>query len=584
MDALTSPARGNLWDKTTRWMAAHPKWTLALAVVVALGPFLAKPFNMDDPLFVWTARQIHAHPCNPYGFNVNWYGKVQPMFGVTKNPPLASYYLALAAGILGWSETALHFAFLLPALAAILGTYRLARHFCDQPLPAALATLFTPVFLVSSTGVMCDVLMLAFWVWAMVLWVEGMERDAFWPLAGAGLLMALAALTKYFGACLIPLLAVYSLMSKRRFGGWAASLFIPLLALFAYEWATRTLYHRALMTEAAHYASLWSPFLAGLFPGERTAAGLIVLTAGERAAAGFTALTFTGGCLATALFLAPWLWRTRALLAMAGAVALTACALLGTGTLLQPYPLIQDRFRLFMEGQIIFWTLGGVSVLALAVADVWNRRDARSWLLALWVIGTFLFTALFNWTVNGRSILPMAPAVGILLVRRLQPRAGANENNPATGRGRILIAMAAGALLALLVAWSDFLSAAAARQCALQTRERCERGGRTLWFEGHWGFQYYLAELGGQALDLRRSVPADGDFLAVPLNNTNLRPPPAPGNAFYVKGPRFLADMNLYTGAGFYSSADGPLPFVFGHVPPENVIIYSWKSGPPGQP
>jgi hypothetical protein len=74
----------------------------------------------------------------------------------------------------------------LAALAVIWGTYRLARHCCDHPMLAALAALFTPVFLVSSLTVMCDVLMLAFWVWAVVWWVEGMERDDFGRLAVSG--------------------------------------------------------------------------------------------------------------------------------------------------------------------------------------------------------------------------------------------------------------------------------------------------------------------------------------------------------------------------------------------------------------
>ena len=568
MDAVTSLGRGSWRDKARQWAAAHPKWTLTLAVVVALGPFLAKPFNMDDPLFVWTARQIHAHPWNPYGFKVNWYGSAAPMWGVTQNPPLASYYLALAAGVLGWSEMSLHFAFLLPALAAVLGTYRLARHFCDQPLLAALATLFTPVFLVSSTSVMCDVLMLAFWVWAAVLWVEGMERDRVLPMVGAGVLIALAALTKYFGACLIPLLAVYGVISKRRLGWRAGCLLIPLLVLSGYEWAMQTLYQHDLLRKAADYASRKS----GFFTGARAAAGMI-------------ALSFTGGGLAAALFLAPWwLWRRRALLALIGGVALPAFALFSAGTLLQPYHWIRGWPRFSLEGQVLFWAVGGVSVLALAVADVWKRRDAGSWLLALWVMGTFVFTAAFNWTINGRSILPMAPAVGILLARRLQPRAGENENISAVGCRRIIIGLAASALLALLVALSDFLLATAVRESALQTRERCGHGGQTVWFQGHWGFQYYLAELGGRALDKRHPAIRDGDFLAVPLNNTNLDPPAGPRDAFYVNGPRFLADMNLYIGAGFYSSSDGPLPFVFGHVPPENVIIYAWESGPAGKP
>jgi hypothetical protein len=37
-------------------------------------------------------------------------------------------------------------------------------------------------------------------------------------------------------------------------------------------------------------------------------------------------------------------------------------------------------------------------------------------------------------------------------------------------------------------------------------------------------------------------------------------------------------------GAGFYSSVPGPLPFVFGQVPPEEVAVYSWKIASPTPP
>src|SRR5438477_9023337 len=159
-----------------RWLASHPSWTLGLIVLATLSPFLGKPFNMDDPLFIWAARHIQKHPGNPYGFDVNWFGTVAPMWEATKNPPLACYYLAAAGSVLGWGEIALHVSLLLPALGAALGTYRLARHFCRQPLLATLVAVFTPVFLVSSTTVMCDVLLLALWVWAVVFWVEGMQQ------------------------------------------------------------------------------------------------------------------------------------------------------------------------------------------------------------------------------------------------------------------------------------------------------------------------------------------------------------------------------------------------------------------------
>ena len=77
--------------------------------------------------FLKAARQIRSNPLDFYGFRVNWYGTEQPMWEVTKNPPLGSFFIALAAEVAGWSELALHLAFLLPAVAAALGTLALAR-------------------------------------------------------------------------------------------------------------------------------------------------------------------------------------------------------------------------------------------------------------------------------------------------------------------------------------------------------------------------------------------------------------------------------------------------------------------------
>ena len=157
------------------------RWTLvaaltcAVATIASLTPFASKAFHIDDTLFLYAARQICAHPADPYGFEVNWDGFDWSMADVTQNGPLASYYIALAASGLGWSETALHLAFLVPAVAAVVGTYFLAVRLCTKPLAAALATLLCPVFMVSSTTVMCDTMMLAFWVWAVVLWLRSAE-------------------------------------------------------------------------------------------------------------------------------------------------------------------------------------------------------------------------------------------------------------------------------------------------------------------------------------------------------------------------------------------------------------------------
>src|SRR6266853_953973 len=116
---------------------------LAGLTVLCLAPFVGKAFHIDDPLFLWAAKQIQANPGNPYGFSVNWYGVAMPMSEVTKNPPLTSYYIAAVAAVAGWSERSLHLAFLLPAIVAILGTYLLAERMGRRPRLAGRCALCT---------------------------------------------------------------------------------------------------------------------------------------------------------------------------------------------------------------------------------------------------------------------------------------------------------------------------------------------------------------------------------------------------------------------------------------------------------
>ena len=196
-----------------------PWVVLTVATLAFLLPFSGKAFHIDDPLFIWAGRQMRAHPFNPYGFDVNWYGTTMRMADVTKNPPVACAYIALLSSIFGEREFWLHVGFLAQAVAAVLGTYALAHRFCRQPFSAALATLLTPVFLVSSTTLMSDVLMLALWVWATVWWLHALDKNGPLSFITAGLLLAACGLAKYFGLALLPLLFVYSLFKTRMPGG-----------------------------------------------------------------------------------------------------------------------------------------------------------------------------------------------------------------------------------------------------------------------------------------------------------------------------------------------------------------------------
>jgi hypothetical protein len=526
----------------------------AAATIACLTPFVHKAFHIDDPLFLYAARQISAHPADPFGFRVNWEGEELPMAEVTQNGPLTSYYIALVAGGFGWSEVAMHLAFLVPAVAAVLGTYFLAIGFCRRPLLAALATLLCPVFLVSSTTVMSDTLMLAFWVWAMVLWLWSMDQGSHALALGSACLVAAAGVAKYFAVALIPLLLVYSLQRWPRIRWRVLYLAIPVALLTAYDGVMRARYGHSLLFGAASYAvaisSQWNSLSRCLIT-----------------------LSFSGGCLLSVLWFAPLLWSWRVWIVGLVGTALIFW-LLFTAQTLGAAKLRSDSAALFLAAQLALFMVAGMSVLALALADLWGSRTAESCLLFLWIVGTFVFCWLFNWTINGRSILPMTPAVCILIVRRLD---GFRRESVERGGPWQYVPLIPAGLLSLAVGWADACLAGTARSAATEIARRYGEQPDRVWFLGHWGFQYYMESYGFHPVDERQNRLAPGDILVVPGGENDL---PAVAGATLVTIAQFrlmplplLATMQDAVGAGFYANVWGPLPFALGLVQQEQYLV-----------
>jgi 4-amino-4-deoxy-L-arabinose transferase-like glycosyltransferase len=554
-----------------RWSPSYSHALLAVLMVACLLPFSGRAFHVDDTLFVLSARQITQHPLDPYGFSIVWNKSLEQMADVTKNPPLACYYGAIVGKVAGWSERAFHLAFLLPALALALGTYRLARHFTRLPLLAALIAVLTPGVLVSAASVMCDTMMVALWVWAVILWIEGLQPRKAWYLAGAAILIAAAALTKYFGAALVPLLAAYSLARLRRLGHWMWYLLIPVGALVGYEFWTRALYHQDLIFSAVDFANdqrIEEPWTSALV--------------------GFS---FTGGCTLSALTFCPLTWSRKgsAIAAAAGAVAASALLLgwvdfgrraggeLAFHSLRSHWELVGSQLALFIAG--------GLLTLALTLTDFWKRRDANSMLLGIWVVGTFVFSSFLNWTVNARTVLPLIPAAGILIARRLETtqldtmdfkRMRLNW----TRRLRLQVAgaLAVSAALSIWLVDADTRVANLAREAAYKVESQTRNEGGTLWYEGHWGFQYYMDQLGALPMSTQDFPIRPGDHVVVAENAGLILDLPQDlsfqkESVLKFSNGSMASTISWQRGAGFYSSYFGPLPFTFGRVPPERYSL-----------
>ncbi len=536
----------------------NPAILPVIVTVACLIPFVNKAFHIDDPLFIWSAKRIQINPVDFYGFKVNWYGTEMPMAEVTENPPGACYYIAMVGKLFGWSEIVLHTAFLMPAAVAALGMYYLAKQFCSQPVLATLVAVSTPAFFVSSTNVMCDTMMLAFWVWAVVFWVEGLKTNKKSRLFFAAVLIAICALTKYFGIALLGLLFVYSLVQKRKLGVWVLYLLIPPVILAGYLWAAQSLYGRGLLSEAASFAVRfrWKE-KAALFQK------------------GLTGLAFAGGCIMTGLFYVPLLWSRRVMIVGAILTILFILILASTEKIGSTPTRHIDGVKWGFLIQVALMAAGGVSLVALAGVDIRQCRDADSLLLLLWVVGIFFFASFINWTVNARSILPMVPAAGILLVRQVERL---SKTKREARMWRVAWPLVPAAVVALSVGWADYAWANTARGAAETISKSFENYKGNIWFQGHWGFQYYMESNGHKALDFKHSKPASGDIIIVPSNNCFSWNLPQKdfllSQTFQVEPPRWLATMNLSLGAAFYADVWGPMPFAVGPVAAEKYQAY----------
>jgi 4-amino-4-deoxy-L-arabinose transferase-like glycosyltransferase len=533
---------------------------LLLAVVLGvLALFVRKAFTIDDPLFLWLAQHLQSQPLDFYGFDVNWGGTVRPMHEVTMNPPLVGYFIAGAASIFGWSEMALHIAFLLPAAGAVVGTYWLARRLSDQPMEAGLAALLSPVFLVSSSNLMCDTSMLALWCAAIACWVHGFDTGSQrWRMAAGGF-AGLAFLAKYFAIALLPLLLAYGVLRERRAGSWLLPLLIPLAVVVAYDLTTYSLYGHAMFLGAA------------LYPGT-------VIHTPAIPAQVLIGLSFAGGCTIAALCYAPFLWSWRTLVIAWGLFMVIMLAPGAVRWVLSLKVTLNEQWSFFHEVQLFVLVFGGAGVIGLAVADFKQHRTPESALLALWVLGTWVFATFLNWSNNGRSNLVLAPAVGILIVRRLASLRVAGWQPGRIARG---VALATAAAVAVGVVWSDVRWADNVREAANALAREHAHSGRTTYANADWGMQYYLESGGVRTLDLDRDTLVRGDLLILSNNNTNPRRIAAEDARLIDtrSHPESIWGMthSLSVGAGFYSSIIGPLPYAFGPSLPDRYDVWRVK-------
>lgn len=546
----TKPA-GEPAQLTTRRERFRGELFVFLTTAAVLLPFLDKPFHVDDTLFLRIAEQIYEDPLHPYDFQYNWYQTPMPMWKITQNPPLNNYLVAAIGLAAGFREPAMHFGGLIVAVACALLMLCLSRRFCKHPVLVTLITVLTPAFFVSATTLMADVPMIFLWLLAVYLTVRSIESGREGGLWLAGLAATAAALTKYFGVAVVPLLLAYCLFRRRRVSLHLLAFALPVVGL--------TLWGLYAQQEAGIFHPLAA---AGYSVKEKPLASYL-----QHAA---VTASFLGGALLWPILLLPLgtrlpVWLSGPLGMLAFTAVVFALKVHAASTAL-PYGLMM---------------LAGLLIVGVCIASCASRFDDAAVLLGLWFFGTLVFTAFFNWTVNARVLLPAAFPAAVLAVRWIETLETRNF------WFRYLKAAAWPlAAVSLLIAYADYRFAAASRSFAQGTVRGLVERGDTVHFSGHWGFQHYMEREGARPIDFyalsknpHLLKPGDVVVYAHPAFNTNVmtvnRVNVSTTGLFEqtIRNPLGFVTMNGMYDAGFYSSLWGVLPFGVGWKPAVNWFI-----------
>lgn len=452
---------------------------ILLLWVAITGIDLNKAFHIDDTFHLKAAQWIEHHPGSPMSGSVNWGMDPEPLHNFNQ-PPGFFYLVAITGHLFGYSEVPMHLMRSLFSLLALLCFHRLALHRAPRHalwLTALFA--FCPAFMVNQ-GLMTDVPLLAMQLLGFnFLLVPGSGSKGLRYFLAA-LAFSAAVFIKY---TTLPVLVVFPLvLALRKDWKYMAFALVPfgLLALW----------------------SLWNVNEFGVAhilsreDGDRSLRGAFTRTLSIFTAIG--AVSPFVGAIALGCFQAwrRWLWAAW----LAVLIAFAAVAVLVYG-MIMPEP-VSDRLLSFG------FTLNGLLLTGSAAQAMpwkkWRDTPDRT-ALALWACGLVAFLALFAPMMATRHILLVLPPILLLL-------APAFSAAGAKARG---LALALTAVLGVLLTISDKEYADFYRD--MPPRIARDLGsGHTVWTVGHWGWQWYTAQVGMRTYAYHGEQPQAGDVMVVP--------------------------------------------------------------------
>ncbi len=510
-------------------LALRCAWPGMALAAVLVGPFLNTPFTVDDPIYLREAQHVLVDPFHPQAFKMVWSTDLNLRASEILPGGVFVPYLLIPTALAGCREWVGHVTQLILLLAAIWVTALAALRLGMDSREARFTALLTaacPAVLGMAGTVMPDIP-------AMLFVILGMERIGAWREdrkwhqgAAATCWFTLAALTRthtivILAAAFVMLLDGISAEEIRSSFRRFPARFLPVL-----------------LTPVAF-------FIVSAITADRESAGEKIFDVLFTFPGGLHLLV-QNGCAFLAHYLLvvpltiPWLvLRFRQLPA-----ALLVGGLVGASVLS------------VKVGWVAFAAFATLVVLADILWDAIQRRDRVQ--LALWLWLLLAAPVVIYIHLPSKYLLPSVPAAA-MLVMRLVPE----------GRKWLIPSMAAaGAVLGLLILLGVRDLAETQRRAVAELVEPAIKAGERVWFAGHWGFQWYAEEAGASPATLDPPMPNPGDTIVVSeIDFSRFARGDTPRKVlrqFCYPSSGVGRVMDFQARAGFFSSAYGFLPWVWG--------------------
>jgi len=523
---------------------------------LALLPFHNKAFTIDDTLFLQQAQHVLVDPWHPTAFDVVWTEHPYPtrMSEIMVSGPVMAYLLVPTV-MAGGAEWVAHLTQFLLLVVAICSTAQLGRRLGLDERTACVSALLlvgSPAVLAMAATAMPDIA-------AMTFAILGLERLAAWrdtrrwPAAVMGAAsLALAILARSHALLLLPLFAAFIVKQAHSWSDWRrvpVRVWAPLLA--------------APVLAVLGALALRDPHVSPVSTAQAT------FRYSDWSFVGRNLIAFCSHWTLVLPVTIPWLiLRWRAILKGPAIYLMTAGV---------AWMLAQDAPAARVWPVAIAAALGA-RVLADIIVDGARRRDSIQLALGLTLLAAI--PVAFYQHLPSKYLLVSAPAAALLIARALALRA-APIAAPLTA-GVVTI----GLVLAVLIMRADAAFADLGRRAADEFIKPHTAAGRSVWFAGHWGFQWYAEQAGARCLTIRGPRPQTGDLIV--SSQMSL------GGIVEAFGPRryvasFTEDrpggriMTRGGGAGFYSNDWGFLPWTYGDDLLDRYTLWQLGSAVPSR-